>query len=54
MGHEFRVRSFTPAEWSRLEQARKDVRRALGFDPTDKELLLLLVNDTAPEWRKVR
>jgi hypothetical protein len=49
---EFRARNLTPSEWGRVDQARKDVLFALGFDPTDKELLLLLVNDTAPSWRK--
>lgn len=60
MGREFRARDLSESEAARIEQAKVDVRRAHGHDPedesypTDKELLLLLVNDTAPSWRKHR
>ena len=49
---EFRARNLSPQESARVEGARRDAEKALGMPLTDKELLLLLVNDTAPSWRK--
>ncbi len=55
MEREFRARNLSPEEYRRIEQAREDAIRHLG-DPgiTDKELLMLLVNDTGPTWRRGR
>ena len=52
MGREFRARGLDEAGVRRIEKARADAERALGIPIGNKELLLLLVNDTAPKWRR--
>ena len=49
---EFRARNLSPMEVRRVEEARKDAERVLSTPITDKELLMLLVSDTAPSWRR--
>ena len=53
MGREFRARGLDEAGMRRIEKARADAERALGIPIGNKELLLLLVNDTAPKWRRL-
>ena len=57
MGHEFRARNLSEADVGRIKRARQDMITALDLDPreaTNERLLMLLVNDTAPSWRKGR
>jgi len=57
MGHEFRARNLSAADVGRIKRARQDMITALDLDPreaTNERLLMLLVNDTAPSWRKGR
>jgi len=48
----FKVEGLSRIEWDMVEKARSDAKFALGVEPTNKELLLLLVHDTAPSWRQ--
>ena len=48
----FKVPNLTPREWNLVEDARRAAERKLETSVTNKELLMLLVNDTAPKWRK--
>ncbi len=48
----FKAEGLSESEWDTVEKARSDAKFALGVEPTNKELLLLLVNDTAPSWRQ--
>ncbi len=48
----FKAEGLSQAQWDAVEKARSDAKFALGVEPTNKELLLLLVNDTAPSWRQ--
>lgn len=59
MGREFRARNLTLQESGRVEDCRKMAEAALESaglpgDLTDKELLLLLVNEPPAAWRKLR
>ena len=51
-GRTFKAEGLSPREWGLVERARTDAKRNLDVEPTNKELLLLLVNDTAPSWRR--
>ena len=48
----FKAEGLSETEWDMVEKARSDAKFALGVEPTNKELLLLLIHDTAPSWRQ--
>jgi len=48
----FKAEGLSESQWDMVEKARSDATFALGVEPTNKELLLLLIHDTAPSWRQ--
>ncbi len=51
---DFRANSLTPVEWNRVEDARRTAERTLETTLTNKELLMLLVNEVGPRWKPGR
>ena len=48
----FKAPGLTRSDWNRIEDARRAAEKALDTELTNKEFLMLLVNDTSPKWRK--
>jgi len=48
----FKAPGLTRSDWNRIEDARREAEKALDTELTNKEFLMLLVNDTSPKWRK--
>lgn len=54
MGRTWSALELSPREWDAVEDARRAAERKSGegVTLTNKELLLLMANDTSAKWRK--
>jgi len=48
----FKAPGLTRSDWNQIEDVRREAEKILNTELTNKELLMLLVNDRAPKWRK--
>lgn len=51
-GRTFKAEGLSKREWGIVETARSDIRERTGVEPSNKELLLLMANDTSAQLRK--